>query len=153
MNYQSPQLLDELAAQYAIGTLRGPARRRFERLCRSEPAAQNAVYRWEEKLVGLMAEVKPVQPPKAVWEKIQQRLKHGAASSLGEKESGGFFARLFGGTWTRTQLAMAAGVVALALTLSIVTYVANPRTQTMATIKNEQQAEQWLVETVKDHSK
>ena len=33
MNYQRPQLLDELAAQYVLGTLRGPARRRFERYC------------------------------------------------------------------------------------------------------------------------
>jgi anti-sigma-K factor RskA len=147
MNYQSPQLLDELAAQYTLGTLRGPARQRFERLTRSEPAALNALHRWEDKLVGLMAEVKPVQPPRAVWEKIQKRLQHGA-----HEESRGLMGQL-AAWWNRSQLAMAAGVAAIALTVAVVTYVSIPQRQMMATIANEQQAEQWRVETVKDRAK
>lgn len=34
MNYRNPERIDRLAAEYALGTLRGPARRRFERLLR-----------------------------------------------------------------------------------------------------------------------
>ena len=143
MNYLSPHLLDELAAQYALGTLRGPARQRFERLTRSEPAALIALLRWEDKLVGLMAEVKPVPPPRDAWDKIRRRLNHGA-----QVERNGFFGTL-AGCWNRSQLAMASGIAALALTIAVVTYLAVPQKQMMATIV-DQQTEQWRVETVKD---
>jgi len=46
MNYQHPQLLEELAAQYVLGTLRGRARRRFERYCAHNANALHAVRRW-----------------------------------------------------------------------------------------------------------
>ena len=43
MDYANPQLADQLAASYAAGTLRGPARRRFEALLPSHPALRDAV--------------------------------------------------------------------------------------------------------------
>jgi anti-sigma-K factor RskA len=147
MNYQGPQLLDELAAQYALGTLRGSARQRFERLCRSEPAALIALHRWEDRLVGLMTEIKPVQPPQAVWQKVRQRLGHG-----GHEERDGVFGKLFG-WWSRSQLAMAVGLAAIALTIAVVTYVSIPQSQLLATIANEQQTALWRVEAVKDRAK
>src|SRR4051812_24865879 len=39
--------LDELAAQYALGTLRGPARDRFVSAMRSDPAVAAAAREWE----------------------------------------------------------------------------------------------------------
>lgn len=147
MNYQNAQLLDELAAQYALGTLRGAARSRFEKLCQREPAAMSALNRWEDRLVGLMSEVKPVAPPAAVWTKIKKRLGHGA-----KEERSGILATLFG-WFDRTQLAVAAGVAALALTITVVTYVSTPQTIVMAEIVNEQKTSEWRVETVKDRAK
>ena len=35
MNYLHPERLDRLAREYALGTLAGPARRRFETVMRS----------------------------------------------------------------------------------------------------------------------
>lgn len=148
MKYESAQLLDELAAQYALGTLRGPARSRFEKLCQRKPAALTALHRWEDKLVGMMAEVKPVQPPKIVWQRVQDRLQHGT-----REERSGFFATL-AGWWNRSQLAMAGGIAAIALTIAVVTYVSTPEQKIeFARIVTAEQSEQWRVDTVKDRAK
>ena len=39
---QHPELLQKLAASYALGTLRGGARRRFETLAREQPTVRAA---------------------------------------------------------------------------------------------------------------
>jgi len=50
MDYGRPDLADRLAAEYVTGTLRGPARRRFEQLVPAHPALRAAVRRWESRL-------------------------------------------------------------------------------------------------------
>ncbi len=47
MNYQNPELRDRLAAEYALGTLRGAARRRFQRLMKDDPALRDLTLGWE----------------------------------------------------------------------------------------------------------
>ncbi|MBC8023639.1 MAG: hypothetical protein H7Y14_10995, partial [Burkholderiales bacterium] len=42
-----------LAAAYALGTLRGPARRRFERMAESDATLADLVRRWELALAPL----------------------------------------------------------------------------------------------------
>jgi anti-sigma-K factor RskA len=74
MNYLLPERLDRLAREYALGTLAGPARRRFERLLRNAPAAARAVGAWQERLGGLAGTVPPMQPRDSVWRAIDQRL-------------------------------------------------------------------------------
>ena len=74
MNYLLPERLDRLAREYALGTLAGPARRRFERLLRQAPAAVRAVGAWQERLGGLTGAVPPMQPRESVWRALEQRL-------------------------------------------------------------------------------
>jgi anti-sigma-K factor RskA len=74
MNYLSPERLDRLARGYAMGTLAGPARRRFERLLRQAPAAMRAVGAWQERLGGLAGAVSPMQPSDSVWRGLEERL-------------------------------------------------------------------------------
>lgn len=69
-----PDLLDRIAAQYALGVLRGGARRRMEQLAREEPAVRAAIGHWQVRLSG-MAELQPSsEPVEAVWCGIEQRL-------------------------------------------------------------------------------
>jgi len=65
-----PELLDRLAAAWALGTLKGGARRRFEQAAREHPTVRAAALLWQERMTG-MTELQPaVQPAAHVWTRI-----------------------------------------------------------------------------------
>ncbi len=69
------ELLDRLAAEYALGTLRGRARRRFRRWLVS-PRLAGLVRTWEDRLAFLETrEVRIAPPPAQVWSDIETRLE------------------------------------------------------------------------------
>lgn len=74
MDYSRPPRADRLAAEYVLGTLRGPARRRFQNLLPAHPALRQAVAHWEQRLVVLAADEPGVEPPPRVWQRIEQQL-------------------------------------------------------------------------------
>lgn len=74
MDYARPDRAEALAAGYVAGTLRGPARRRFEALLPGHPALQAALRGWQARLLPLAGSVAPVAPPARVWRGIEQRL-------------------------------------------------------------------------------
>jgi len=74
MDYSRKILADRLAADYVLGTLRGPARRRFESLLLAHPGLRQAVNEWQSRLNVLSADITPVAPSPQVWAKVQQRL-------------------------------------------------------------------------------
>ncbi len=78
MDYSRPELADRLAAEYASGLLRGPARRRFEALLPAHPQLRAAVRGWQDRLMPLTAAVEPQTPSSAVWKRIETRI-HGPA--------------------------------------------------------------------------
>jgi len=74
MNYARGETIEMLAAEYVVGTLRGPARRRFERLCAVSAAAAAARGRWEDRLAALALQLNPVEPRDQVWRNIRAAL-------------------------------------------------------------------------------
>jgi anti-sigma-K factor RskA len=68
------ELVDRLAAEYVLGTLRGRARRRFERWLVS-PQVAALVKAWEDRLAGLEPPLEPVAPPATVWTGIENKLE------------------------------------------------------------------------------
>ncbi len=74
MNYLLPERLDRLAREYALGTLSGGARRRFERVLAQAPAAGRAVAAWQERFTVLSAGLPPMAPRPGVWRGLEQRL-------------------------------------------------------------------------------
>jgi anti-sigma-K factor RskA len=69
-----PQIIDPLAAEYVLGTLRGPARRRFEKWRTLWPQVDERCRFWEESLMPLASSLRPIQPPARVWQGIRARL-------------------------------------------------------------------------------
>ena len=69
-----PELRERLAAEYALGTLRGRARARLRRWMRADGALARAVAEWEARFAPLAEAVQPVRVPARVWDEIEARL-------------------------------------------------------------------------------
>ena len=67
---QHPDLLDRLAASYALGTLRGGARRRFETLARERAPVRAAALVWQSRVASMNELQAPVEPSPVVWTRI-----------------------------------------------------------------------------------
>lgn len=75
MNYQTPALRRVLAADYAIGLMAAPARRRFEQLLLDDAALRAELAQWQESLATL-TEALPEHPvPDRVWHGITARIE------------------------------------------------------------------------------
>jgi anti-sigma-K factor RskA len=124
------ELVDRLAGEYVLGTLRGRARRRFERWLLS-PQVGALVKAWEERLSGLEPTLRGVTPPAAVWRAIETRLE----------------LRKLGRAPTMRWLALAASVMFLALVgmFALREFGTQPVTQ-QAYIEADAQTIYWRVE-------
>ena len=109
MNYLQPERLDRLAREYVLGTLTGGARRRFERVLASSPAAWLAVGAWQQRFSVLAASVPPLQPREATWQKLERRLF--PVASKGAARPAGFGAWLAGLLSARSLGGALAGVL------------------------------------------
>jgi anti-sigma-K factor RskA len=74
MNHVDPELRDQLAAEYALGTLSDSDRHDFERLLSGDRDLRKLVEDWELRF-NLLAESAPaVEPPAHVWDEIGRRI-------------------------------------------------------------------------------
>jgi anti-sigma-K factor RskA len=73
--YSRPELRRALCAQYALGTLRGAARRRLEHLMAADPSLRAELRWWEQRLARLALRLKPVQPRDIVWLNLEHRMR------------------------------------------------------------------------------
>ena len=134
MKSANRELVDRLAAEYVLGTLRGRARRRFERWLLS-PQVGALVKAWEDRLSGLEPTLRGVMPPPTVWRGIENRLELRKLS------------RMPAARW----LAVAASVLIVALIAVFATrYVTPPVTQ-QAYIQADAQTIYWRVELLGDN--
>ena len=113
MDYSRPELADRLAAEYVSGLMRGPARRRFEKLLPAHPALRGAVRAWQDRLMPLTAEITPEPPSAAVWQRIEAKI-HGAAGE----------SRL--PWWRQLALWRSVSAVGLVATVSLAALLATP---------------------------
>ncbi|MDB5941002.1 MAG: hypothetical protein JWQ13_568 [Ramlibacter sp.] len=74
-----PELLDRLAAAYALGTLRGGARRRFEAMARQSATVRAAALVWQERFASITELQSGDQPSPNVWKRIENLISAEAA--------------------------------------------------------------------------
>jgi anti-sigma-K factor RskA len=67
--------LDALCGEYVVGTLRGAARRRFERALSQEPMVGLRLQHWQRSLGAGYADDHTVQPSPGVWRRIRHDLE------------------------------------------------------------------------------
>jgi anti-sigma-K factor RskA len=72
---QNPELLDQLASAYALGTLRGGARRRFETLAREQAPVRAAALIWQSRVASMNELQAPQEPASAVWTRIDNLVR------------------------------------------------------------------------------
>jgi anti-sigma-K factor RskA len=124
-------LCDKLAAGYALGTLRGGARRRFEHWIRADARVRALAAEWQDRIAPL-AEIGPaVAPPARVWKGIERRLGGPVDAPWWQfwRNPG---ARPWGG------IALAAGAAAIALGVLLAERPAAPGLQQVAALTDEQ---------------
>ena len=120
---QNAPLVEQLAASYALGTLRGGARRRFEALARTHAEVRAQALIWQGRMSSV-AELQPqVAPSPAVWKRIENLVKAGieaqalqAARVAAKPEAVGWWGSL--NLW-RGLSSMGVGVAAVALMVSV----------------------------------
>lgn len=74
MKIENSPLLDALCGEYLLGTLRGPARRRFERALRSEPRAALRLQHWQRLFAPRYSAMIEVEPSAQVWKRLEREL-------------------------------------------------------------------------------
>lgn len=104
---QNPSLTEQLAASYALGTLRGGARRRFEALAREHATVRAAALIWQGRLASV-AELQPqVAPSAAVWKRIENLVsaeKEAKAMQAARESAKAAPAASSGGWWASLSL-------------------------------------------------
>ncbi|QFS60916.1 hypothetical protein GAY20_11915 [Pantoea dispersa] len=119
---------DALAAEYALGTLRGSARLRFQRRLQAEPALAAQVARWQTLLAGLDQVQPPVTLPETLWKKIALSLPPDKRVAPAR----------------RTLPWLAAACVALGLALTAY-WLREPVMTPLAVLTDAQHSQQWVV--------
>lgn len=113
---QHPDLLDCLAASYALGTLRGGARRRFEALAREHATVRAAALVWQTRWSGLTELQPAIDPAPAVWTRIDNLVQADQTAAVMKAARGATPATAAPGGWWRNLLvwrgAAAAGAIA-----------------------------------------
>ncbi len=115
--------LDEIAAEYVIGTLDAAERTEFAARLSTDEAVRRAVAAWERRLAPLGRSVGEVQPPAELWMRVERALGDNRARRLRVVEGGG--ARIDAAQVLRSRdrwrlLALSAAGIAAALAAFVV---------------------------------
>ena len=139
---QHPDLVDRLAANYALGTLRHGARRRFEALAIAHPSIAQQCRDWQSRLGGLTELETSVEPPRHVWQKIENLVSAESVKSIiQERPASSWLGKLFAAPGSGWKWGTAAGALATVAVLGISVQHVNELERTSAQRIADLQAE------------
>src|ERR1700737_3673738 len=119
MDYLKPQRLDELAAEYVLGTLSRAARARMTRLARGNETVAAALRSWENRLLPLSESLPPALPPGSPPER-------GWPAILGRIQD----SRVSASIWTNLGLWRGLTLAGFATAMALVVILLTPRPET-----------------------
>lgn len=124
--YQNPELFEQLAIEYAVGSLHGRARKRFEVLMDTHFYLRAVVDAYENKFAHLVELLPDEKPSDQVWNNIEAHIQSSSgATSNAEKQAwwkAGFFKKSFG--FVAMALAISAVLLLNPMTFSPAAYTA-----------------------------
>ena len=74
MKHFDPEINDQLAADYVLGTMPARTRQRFEAILKTSPQLRRLVAEWEVRLTPMASSLPEVTPPRHVWHSIQKKV-------------------------------------------------------------------------------
>jgi len=155
MNYLKEERLNALAAEYVVGTLRGKARTRYQKLMMQYQAVSDATAQWEQYLTGFAETLPPVTPPANVWDSIQIKLGHKAANDAGiatgvntPSDSGQVldFEKEKQKRWKNLSFLSTAATLVLAVLLFVMQPIPAPEVSHIAVVNNADNTPLWVIE-------
>ncbi len=118
--YQNPELFEQLAIEYAVGSLQGRARKRFEALMETHFYLQATVDAYENKFATLVELLPDAQPSNQVWKNIDAHIQTSPSTVKQEAKAS---------WWKSNFFKQGFGMAAMALIVSAVLLL-NPMTVT-----------------------
>jgi anti-sigma-K factor RskA len=74
MKIEHNRMLDALCGEYILGSLRGAARRRFERALREEPLVASRLADWQRMLLPRHGTQMEIKPASHIWNRLEREL-------------------------------------------------------------------------------
>lgn len=81
------RLLDKLASEYVLGTLKGGARRRYEAWLQTDALVRRVTAEWQDRLHPMAQFALSVTPPPQVWRTITGKLGLPATAAASDRAS------------------------------------------------------------------
>lgn len=136
MKLNDEMLQSQLAAEYVLGTLQGPARRRLEKMLPAHDELRAQVAGWQQQLAPWASSLAPEPVPLSIWAAIQERLQPSRKPAPPSR---------FWQGWALTSTALAAGLAAwLAFSPNVVPR-GTERARDVAILSSDNTPTQWVV--------
>jgi len=117
--YQNPELFEQLAIEYAVGSMQGRARKRFEALMDTHFYLRAVVDAYENKFAHLVELLPDSQPSDKVWNNIEAHINSSAVAQVDPEQKTAW--------WKSAFFKQGFGLAAMALIVSAV-LLFNPMT-------------------------